>query len=325
MIVITGGAGFIGSALVWGLNRRGITDILVVDTLENPGETENLRGLSFADYLNKEVFVTKLEQGLFNDSVEGIIHMGACADTTEDNKDFLLRNNYEYTKRLALWCIEKNKRFVYASTAATYGDGKKGFSDDHSLLPRLKSLNMYGYSKNLFDLWAFKQRYLKKIAGLKYFNVFGPNEYHKADMRSVVHKVFEQIKAEGKARLFKSYLPEYKDGWQLRDFIYVKDAAEMTLFIYENAAINGIFNVGTGQARSFYDLAAAVFRSMGIKPDIEYIDMPDSIRDKYQYFTQADISKIKNAGYTKKIHSLEEGVADYVENYLLKENPYLKN
>ena len=324
MIAITGGAGFIGSALVWGLNRRGITDILAVDTLENPGERKNLRGLRFADYLNNEVFIARLEQGLFDANVEGIIHMGACADTTENNKDFLLRNNYEYTKRLALWCVEKNKRFVFASTAATYGDGKEGFSDDHSLLPAMKPLNMYGHSKNLFDLWALKQGYLKKIAGLKYFNVFGPNEYHKADMRSVVHKVFEQIKAEGKARLFKSYLPEYKDGWQLRDFIYVKDAVEMTLFIYENAALAGIFNIGTGKARSFYDLAVSVFRLMRIEPDIEYIDMPGSLRDRYQYFSEARISKLQEAGYNKKIYSLEEGVGDYIGNYLLKEDPYLK-
>jgi len=325
MIVVTGGAGFIGSALIWGLNKRGINDIQVVDSLGESHKWKNLVNLQFADYLDKEVFITKLEQGMFDSLIEGIIHMGACSDTTEEDANFLLGNNYEYTKRLAQWCIKNHKRFIYASSAATYGDGSKGFSDEHTLLPKLKSLNIYGYSKHLFDLWASSKGYLDKIAGLKYFNVFGPNEYHKEDMRSVVHKTFEQVKSTGKVKLFKSYLPEYKDGWQMRDFLYIKDAVAMTLFIYDNPAANGIINIGTGRARSFRDLASIVFHSMGIEPEIQYIDMPETIRRQYQYFTQANINKCRSLGYSERIYSLEEAIDDYVKKYLLGEDLYLGN
>jgi ADP-L-glycero-D-manno-heptose 6-epimerase len=322
MIVVTGGAGFIGSAIIWELNRRGFDDILVVDTLGTGEKWKNLRHLRFSDFIDKDRFIDELEKDSFG-KIEGIIHMGACTDTKEKDADFLLKNNYEYTKRLAIWAVKKGVRFLYASSAATYGDGSEGFSDDHSLLPKLRPLNMYGYSKHLFDLWALRNGYLEKIAGVKYFNVFGPNEYHKGDMRSVVHKAYEQIVETGKVRLFKSHRPDYRDGWQMRDFLYVKDAVKMTLFLYERHDLNGIFNVGRGEARSFYELVSAVFRAMGKEVNIEYIDMPQELREKYQYFTEADLSKLKGAGYGD-ITPLEDAIEDYVKNYLLTDDPYLK-
>ena len=323
MIVITGSAGFIGSALVWGLNRRGFDDILIVDALGSDDRWRNLVSLRFRDVVHKDDFPEKLERGDFGDNIDGIIHMGACSDTTERNADFLLRNNYEYTKRIALWCIARKKRFVYASSGATYGNGSKGFYDAHETLPSLKPLNMYGYSKQLVDMWVLRNGFWDKIAGLKYFNVFGPNEYHKGEMRSVVHKAFGQIASIGKVRLFKSYKPEYKDGWQMRDFLYVKDAVEMTLFVYEHGDVNGIFNIGTGKARSFYDLVMAVFLAMEKEPKIEYIEMPEQIREKYQYFTQAEMNKLRKFGYDAPITTLEDGVSDYLKNYLLSDNNFL--
>jgi ADP-L-glycero-D-manno-heptose 6-epimerase len=324
MIVITGGAGFIGSALCWGLNKKGHEDILIVDSQKTPSNWENLLNLKFTDYIDSDSFVRKLEQNELKD-IDGILHMGACSSTTEKNTGFLLCNNYEYTRRLADWCIKNDKRLVYASSAATYGDGNQGFSDDHASLPRLRPLNAYGYSKQLFDLWALKNGHLDKIAGLKYFNVFGPNEYHKGDMASVVFKTFNQIKSTGKMRLFKSHNPQYNDGGQLRDFIYVKDVVDATLYLFSNPRVNGIFNIGTGVARSFKDLTTAAFHSMDKEPNIEYIDMPEGIREQYQYFTQAEMTKLRHVGYSKKMHTLEEGVNDYVKNYLLKKNPYFGN
>ncbi|MBC7190326.1 ADP-glyceromanno-heptose 6-epimerase, partial [Candidatus Aerophobetes bacterium] len=250
--------------------------------------------------------------------VKTIIHLGARSSTTEKDVDFLMINNYEYTKELAKWSLRNNVRFIYASSAATYGDGSNGFSDEHSLLPILKPLNAYGYSKHIFDLWALKNGILDKIVGLKYFNVYGPKEWHKGEMRSMVLKAYEQIKKDGKIRLFKSYHNDYKDGEQLRDFIYVKDAVEMTLFFIEKTEINGIFNIGTGIPRSWNDLAKAVFESLGIKPQIEYIDMPEEIKGKYQYFTKADMRKMIETGYNKPTLSLEEAIKDYVLNYLEK-------
>jgi ADP-L-glycero-D-manno-heptose 6-epimerase len=217
---------------------------------------------------------------------------------------------------LAQWATEANVRFIYASSAATYGDGSKGFSDDEEKIEMLQPLNLYGHSKQLFDLWAHRNDLLKKIVGLKYFNVFGPNEYHKGDMRSFVVKAFEQINTTGKVRLFKSYKPEFKDGQQMRDFLYIKDAVDMTLFFYDNPKINGLFNIGAGKARTWNDLAKAVFIAMDKKPNIEYIDMPESIRNQYQYFTQADITKLHKAGYKKQITPLEDAIKDYVQNYL---------
>jgi len=319
MIVVTGGAGFIGSALIAQLNKRQVTDILVVDQLATDNKWENLLNLSFADYVEKNDFLEMVVENKLSAPIEAVFHMGACSSTTETNASYLIKNNYEYTKLLAQWAVKAGIRFIYASSAATYGDGSAGFSDDEKKIDNLRPLNMYGYSKQLFDLWARRTGLLKKIVGLKYFNVFGPNEYHKADMRSFVLKAFEQIIANGKVRLFKSHKPEYKDGQQLRDFIYVKDAVDMTLFFLDNPGIGGLFNIGTGNARSWNDLVTAVFAAMDKESDIEYINMPESIRNQYQYFTQADITKLKNAGYSKKISSLEDAITDYVQNYLQKD------
>lgn len=317
-IVVTGGAGFIGSNVVKRLNELGEEKILVVDNLNTSEKWKNLVDLSFEDYIHKTKFIEGIKKGSFKNSLRAIIHLGARSSTTEKDVDFLMENNYEYTKELAKWAIEKNIRFIYASSAATYGDGSQGFSDEHYLIPRLRPLNAYGYSKHIFDLWALKKGILDRIVGLKYFNVYGPREWHKADMRSMVLKAYEQIKKYGKIKLFKSYHPNYKDGEQLRDFIYVKDAVEMTLFFLEKPEINGIFNVGTGIPRSWNDLAHAVFSALGMKPVIEYIDMPEELKGKYQYFTKAEMDKIKKAGYTKPCMSLEDAVKDYVLNYLEK-------
>jgi len=249
--------------------------------------------------------------------ITAIIHMGANSSTTEKDADYLFSNNYLYTKEVAKYCLEKNLRFIYASSAATYGDGSLGFDDDDNKLETLRPLNMYGYSKQLFDLWAKRNNAFDKIVGLKYFNVYGPNEYHKGDMRSVVHKAFEQIRDTGKVRLFKSMNPKYKDGEQLRDFIYIRDAVDMTLFFLDKPDTNGLFNLGTGKARTWNDLISAIFKSLNKQPNIEYIDLPQHLQNKYQYFTEANTNKIKKAGYNLPITSLEDGVADYVKNYLL--------
>ncbi len=317
-IIVTGGAGFIGANVVKRLNELGEEKIFIVDNLSNSEKWKNLVDLSFEDYIHKDKFIDELKKDKFRLSVKAIIHLGARSSTTERDVDFLMENNYEYTKELAKWSIKNNVRFIYASSAATYGDGSIGFSDNHDLIPKLRPLNAYGYSKQIFDLWALKKGLLDKIVGLKYFNVFGPRENHKGDMRSMVLKAYEQIKRDGKIRLFKSYNPQYKDGEQLRDFIYVKDAVEMTLFFLENPKLNGIFNVGTGIPRSWNDLAKAVFSALRTNPNIEYVDMPEEIRGKYQYFTKAEMEKIRKSGYTKPILSLEEAVKDYILNYLEK-------
>ena len=319
MIVITGGAGFIGSALVAALNKRQITDVLVVDQLGTDQKWKNLRNLSFADYVEKDDFLEMVIEGKLDAPVEAVFHLGACSDTTEANASYLVKNNYEYSKLLAQWATDADIHFVYASSAATYGDGSAGFSDDEQKIENLKPLNMYGYSKQLFDLWARRTGLSKKIVGLKYFNVFGPNEYHKGDMRSFVVKAFEQINASGKVRIFKSYEDQYADGEQVRDFIYIEDAVNMTLFFLDNPQLSGLFNVGTGDARTWNDLVIAVFVAMGRKPNIEYIDMPTSIRNQYQYFTEADITKLRKAGYNKQTTPLEDAIKDYVQNYLQKD------
>jgi ADP-L-glycero-D-manno-heptose 6-epimerase len=317
MIVITGGAGFIGSAITWRLNTLGEENIIIVDELGLDDKWKNLVNLRFNDFINKNEFIEKVEKGL-HFKPEAIIHMGANSSTTEKDADHLLKNNYEYTKSLANYCVTNNIRFIYASSAATYGDGSLGFDDSEELSLKLRPLNMYGYSKNLFDIYAIKNKMMEKIVGIKYFNVFGPNEYHKGDMRSVVHKAYGQIAENGKVKLFKSANPNYKDGEQLRDFVYIKDAVEMTLFFLDNT-LGGIFNVGTGKARSWNALVSAIFNALKIPINIEYIDMPESLAKKYQYFTEAKLDKIKNAGYAKKISSLEEGITDYVQNYLMNE------
>jgi len=319
MIVVTGGAGFIGSAIIAALNKRGITDILVVDELACDQKWKNLQNLIFADYVEKGDFLKMVTENKIDSNIKAVFHMGACSSTTETNASYLTKNNYEYSKLLAQWTTDANIRFIYASSAATYGDGAEGFSDNEEQIYILRPLNMYGYSKQLLDLWACRTGLLKKMVGLKYFNVFGPNEYHKADMRSFILKAFEQINAKGKVGLFKSCDPKYKDGEYVRDFIYVKDAIDMTLFFLDNPKINGLFNIGTGNAHSWNDMVKAVFAAMDKKPNIEYIDMPDSIRNQYQYFTQADMKKLHKAGYNKDTTTLEEAIKDYVRNYLQKD------
>ncbi|UCH12559.1 MAG: ADP-glyceromanno-heptose 6-epimerase [Candidatus Omnitrophota bacterium] len=320
MIVVTGGAGFIGSALVWALNKQGRKDIIVVDEANLSDEKkQNLSHLKLKDYLDKDPFIEKIRRSglMATKKTEAVIHMGACSDTTETNEQFLMENNYEYTKTLCKYCLNNKVRFIYASSAATYGDGSKGYSDSEQIIDRLKPLNLYGKSKQLFDKWAKDNKLLDKIVGLKYFNVFGPNEYHKGEMRSVVLKAYQQIKATGKMRLFKSYRAEYADGEQKRDFLYIKDAVDMTLFFLDRLEVNGIFNVGSGIGQPWNELANAIFKALGKKPDIEYFDMPEELKERYQYFTQADISKLRNAGYDKSITPLEESVRDYVQNYLI--------
>jgi len=321
MIIVTGGAGLIGSAVVHGLNQLGDDNIMVVDHLGLTEKWRNLAPLAFRDYLEKDAFETLLENGnlplRLAFPLDAVIHLGACSATTERDATYLIRNNFEYSRKLALFAREQGARFIYASSAATYGNGKLGFSDDEALLPRLRPMNMYGYSKQLFDLWAMREGMLNSIVGLKYYNVFGPNEQHKGEMRSLVQKAFEQISATGSLKLFKSYRPDYGDGEQVRDFVYVKDAAAMTLHFLKNREACGIFNVGGGSTASWNRLAAAVFSAMGLPCRIEYIDMPESIRHTYQYHTCANTEKIRATGYTAQPWPLEAAVSDYIRNYLI--------
>ena len=289
MIIVTGGAGFIGSAFIWRLNQEGIDDIIIIDQLGSDDKWKNLVNLRFVDYMHKDKFLQLVCADQVPLETSTIIHMGACSSTTERDADYLWENNYLYSRRLAEWAMKQNIRFIYASSAATYGDGTLGFDDDHGKISKLKPINMYGYSKQLFDLWVLKNKLENKIAGIKFFNVFGPNEYHKGEMTSVIFKAFHQIKETGKVRLFKSYKKEYPDGGQMRDFVYVKDCLDVMWWLFNNQKVNGIFNLGTGKARTWNDLIAAVFAAMGRKTNIQYIEMPDSLRDQYQYFTEAQM------------------------------------
>ena len=322
-IIVTGAAGFIGRNVVEELNRRGETDLILVDDLGvnkegQPEKWKNLVGLRYEDIVSPEEFLGLLEQGEFANA-RALIHLGACSATTEKDADFLLRNNYQYTRVLCNWSLEHEVRFVYASSAATYGDGAQGYDDDDAVTPTLEPLNMYGYSKHMFDLWALKHDLFKNIVGLKYYNVFGPFEDHKGDMRSVVSKSYEQIRAVGSVKLFKSYRPEFKDGEQMRDFIYMRDAVDVTLHFAMQPfdAPGGLFNCGTGEPRTWVDLVTAVYTAMGLEPKIEFIEMPEQLQGKYQYFTQSKVGKLRAAGYTKPFTSLEDGVKDYVQGYYL--------
>ncbi len=315
-ILVTGGAGFIGSALIWELNRRGLDDILAVDRLRSSEKWKNLAALRIADYAEAdrlEAMVDRADQEL--EGVRTILHLGACSSTTETDAAYLIGNNFEFTKKLALWAVERDVRFLYASSAATYGALEEGLTESRPL-DELRPLNMYGYSKHLFDCWAARRGLLDRLTGLKYFNVFGPNEGHKAEMRSVVHKAYHQILADGVVKLFKSNRADFADGCQQRDFLYIKDAVAMTLHLAENIDGGGLFNLGSGQARTWLDLATAIFTAMERKPRIEFIEMPENLRAKYQYFTQAEIGKLRSAGYTAPITALEDAVGDYVKGYL---------
>jgi len=316
-VVVTGGAGFIGSVLVWELNRRGCSDVVIVDFPAVGEKRSNLHGLRYTACIGPAELLTSLS-GRSLGKLDCVFHLGACSSTTETNEAFLRENNFDYSRKLAEWALGASVRFVYASSAATYGDGSAGMDDaDQQQLTRLKPLNLYGQSKHWMDLHAWRHGWLERIAGLKYFNVFGPNENHKGDMRSVVCKSFDEVRKTGAIHLFKSYRPQYQDGEQRRDFLYVKDAVEMTLHLAANPAANGIFNVGSGVASTWNELARAVFAALGCEPRIEYVDMPQTIREKYQYFTQADIRKLLSTGYGHPVTSLEDAVRDYVVNYLV--------
>jgi ADP-L-glycero-D-manno-heptose 6-epimerase len=324
MYVVTGGAGMIGSAVIWRLNKAGITDILVVDNLANTEKWRNLVNLRYTDYMHRDEFRRMMrEKSADLKNIRAIVHMGACSSTTERNADYLMDNNFHYTQDVCKTALAANARFVYASSAATYGDGSNGFDDMGKPLNRLKPLNMYGYSKHLFDLWAERENLLSSIVGLKFFNVYGPNEYHKGDMRSVACKAFKSIGDTGKISLFASDHRDYADGGQKRDFIYVKDCAEVIYWLLENPQVNGLFNMGTGLARTWNDLAHAVFTAMDMQPIIKYVDMPEPLCGKYQYFTEAPMQKFAATGCPLKFHSLEQGIMDYVRVYLATTDPYL--
>jgi ADP-L-glycero-D-manno-heptose 6-epimerase len=316
-ILVTGGAGFIGSALIWELNNRGVTDILVSDFLGTDERWKNLAPLKFADYMEADDLRRMVrEQPHWFSDISVVFHLGACSSTTEKNASYLIRNNFEYTKLLAHFALDGAKRFIYASSAATYGDIAAAIPESVPL-STLRPLNMYGYSKHMFDMYAERSGILSRITGLKYFNVFGPNENHKGDMRSVANKVFHEIRETGKAKLFKSYRHEFPNGGQRRDFLYVKDAVAATVFLAEHANGGGLFNIGSGGPHTFLELAQAVFDSLGLERHIEFIDMPDQLREKYQYFTCAHIHKLRDAGFDQQMTPLRDAVSDYVRHYLV--------
>lgn len=319
MIIVTGGAGFIGSCMVRTLNDAGIEDIIIVDNIASTDKWLNIRNKKYLKYVHKSEFLAELP---FYEHVTAIIHMGAQSSTTEKNFDYLWKNNFEYTKTLWNYCAEKQISFIYASSAATYGDGSEGF-DDQADIDSLLPLNGYGYSKQLFDLWVKHQaaRAPKQHVGLKFFNVYGPNEYFKGSMASMVFHGYRQIQESGKIRLFKSCNPDYADGGQLRDFVYVKDVCSVIWWLLQNEQVSGLFNVGTGRAQSFRELAEATFHALGLEPDIEYIEMPEHLREKYQYFTEAKMTKLRSVGCALEFKNLNKSVTDYVQQYL--DNHYL--
>ena len=323
MYVITGGAGFIGSVLLWQLNKAGLDDIVVVDNLACSAKWRNLVKRSYADYMHRDRFHELVNRNDLPWKVTAIVHLGACSSTTEQNADFLMKNNFHYSRDLCRYALDAGARFIAASSAATYGDGSSGFSDDPAMLPFLRPLNMYAYSKQLFDLWLLRENLLTSAASLKFFNVYGPNEYHKGSMQSVVAKAYGQILGEGCLRLFKSVVPFMDDGEQKRDFVYAKDCAALITWLLEQWDVNGIMNVGTGKARSFNDLGKAVFAAMDREVSIEYIDMPETLRGKYQNFTEADMDWLEERGCPVRFTGLEEGVRDYVQGHLSKTDRYI--
>ncbi|MGH9946219.1 MAG: ADP-glyceromanno-heptose 6-epimerase [Pyrinomonadaceae bacterium] len=324
-IIVTGGAGFIGSAIVARLNELGHDDILIVDRHDETGKERNLESLKFCDFVDADELIGDLSK--YNET-DLILHMGACSSTTETDEEYMMRNNFHYTKELAEFAVANEIRFIYASSAATYGDGSAGMNDGVEELNNLKPLNLYGYSKHLFDQHAAEKGWFEKIVGLKYFNVFGPNENHKGDMRSLVNKAFDQINETGSLKLFKSHNADYADGEFGRDFVYVKDAVDMTLHFMESRALTnvraaiagdtgGLFNVGSGQMNTWNALADAIFKALDLPKNVEFIDMPENLRDRYQYHTQADLTRIRAAGYTTDLMPLDSAVDDYVRNYLV--------
>jgi ADP-L-glycero-D-manno-heptose 6-epimerase len=316
MIVVTGAAGFIGSCLVSRLNQAGYDHIVVVDDFSKREKDHNLEGKTFDAKVERSAFFKWLEE--FGNKVDIIFHIGARTDTTEFDKSIFDELNVDYSQKMWKACIKHNINLVYASSGATYGLGEFGYKDDHETIEKLIPLNPYGDSKNDFDKWVLAQEEQPPFwAGLKFFNVYGPNEYHKGRMASVIFHTFHQIKENGSMRLFRSHNPDYKDGGQLRDFVYVKDVVEVCMFLMKEEPKNGIYNLGTGKARTFFDLATNTFNALDKEPTISYVDTPADIRDKYQYFTQADMTKLSSEGFNKGFHTLEEGVEDYVKNYLI--------
>jgi ADP-L-glycero-D-manno-heptose 6-epimerase len=321
MIVVTGAAGFIGSCLVGLLNKSGYDDIVVVDDFSKTFKDKNLEGKTIKAKVGRKDFIKWLDQ--FGEEVDFIYHIGARTDTTEFDKSIFDELNVDYSKAIWHACVKFSIPLVYASSAATYGLGEFGYKDDHAVIPKLKPLNPYGDSKNEFDIWLLEQTETPPFwAGLKFFNVYGPNEFHKGRMASVIFHAFKQIKETGGMKLFRSHNPDYTDGGQLRDFIYVKDVISVCLYLMESSPNSGIYNLGSGKARTFLALVENTFKAMNEEVNVGFIDTPEDIRDKYQYFTEADMSKLIDSGYTKPFHTLEEGVKDYVQNYLIGENYY---
>ncbi len=316
MIIVTGAAGFIGSNLVKKLNDEGYHDIIIVDNFSRDDKNKNLNGKAFNQKIDREDFLHWMPRD--NQKIDFIFHLGARTDTAEFDKEILNHLNLNYSKKIWSFCAENNIPLIYASSGATYGGGEYGYKDDHDLPFKLQPLNAYGESKNDFDKWVLEQNSAPDYwAGVKFFNVYGPNEYHKGRMASVIFHAYNQIKETGKMKLFRSHRNDYKDGEQLRDFIYVKDVTDVLYFFMEKKPKNGLFNIGQGKARTFNDLVNNTFNAIGISGKIEYIDTPEDIRDKYQYFTEADIKKLRSTGYSKSFHTLEEGINDYVKNYLI--------
>lgn len=316
MIVVTGAAGFIASFLVGDLNEKGHDDLILVDDFTRDDKLLNLDDKKYIQKINRTDFPTWLKNN--QEKIEMVFHLGARTDTTEMSVELFNELNLNYSKEIWTLCTEKQIPFVYASSAATYGGGEFGYDDNHDLIPKLKPLNPYGESKNDFDKWVLKQTKTPPFwAGLKFFNVYGPNEYHKGRMASVIFHTYKQIKENGKMKLFRSHNPNYTDGGQLRDFVYVKDVASVCEYLMNEKPKSAIYNLGSGKARTFLDLATLTFKALNLEPNIEFIDTPIDIRDKYQYFTEANMSKLIQSGYSKSFHSLEEGVSDYVKNYLV--------
>ncbi|ROL61074.1 ADP-glyceromanno-heptose 6-epimerase [Bacteroidetes/Chlorobi group bacterium ChocPot_Mid] len=320
MIVLTGGAGFIGSCFLKKLNDEGISEIIVVDRLGEGEKWKNLVGKKFARFVHKDNFLEMLFESGIEETLEAIVHLGACSTTTERDADYVFENNLNYSVELATYAAENDIRFIYASSAATYGDGSNGYSEGN--YDELKPMNVYGLSKHLFDRWVIDHSLEKTFTGLKFFNVYGPNEYHKGEMASMIYKSFLQIENLGKVRLFKSNSQDYGDGEQKRDFIYVKDTVEVLWKILTNDKFSGIYNLGTGKARTWNDLVNAVFRALRKQPKIEYIEMPDDLSGQYQNFTQADMKKLNRSKVKIEFTTLEEGIDDYVKKFLKKEWKY---
>lgn len=317
MIIVTGGAGFIGSAIVWKLGTLGRTDTIVVDRLGHGEKWRNLTGLRYHDFIAAERFIADIRADAFPCAgIEAVIHMGACSATTETDADYLLENNFRQTADLAGWCLERGIRFIYASSAATYGDGSRGYRDDDATTRTLAPLNMYGYSKQMFDMYALERGWQTGIVGLKFFNVFGPNENHKGDMRSVVNKAHAALVEGRDYPLFRSHRPDFADGEQRRDFVWIKDVVNVVMHFLERPGTNGIFNVGSGHAASFNELLTAVYRALDRTPEISYVDMPQHLRERYQYFTEADLTRLRAAGYNGEFTPLDTAVREYVRDYL---------